>query len=131
MSSRSFAPIYRCIWGDIKFEGLAPLDKYVFLYLLSHPSMTPAGTIELSQKQALLHTALEQDKFEAAITSLKANNMIMVSDITSEVVIVNYAKHNWRSGLHNQAKAVANCLSRVKDEELKAFLQKKIEEVWR
>ena len=110
--------IYRNIsttfWSDSlvddKFE---PMEKFVFLYLLSNPHTNLAGCYEIGLKQMAYETGLSKENIKEILSALDHDYEVIAYDYaTQEVLIFNWYKYNW-----------------TKSEKFKAALMKEIEAI--
>ena len=125
-----YSRIYRSIWSDRKFEALAPNEKYVFLWVLTHPRITPSGVIELSLPQAELMLGLERDAIIASLKELTASGMVQLDEETLEVVIINHDKYHWRQGLTTQGKAVVKDIESIQSASIRTFVISRANYYW-
>lgn len=111
-------------WTDSKVDDFTPEDKYFMLYLLTNPFTTQLGIYELSVKQAAFQMGYSTEAVLALIERFQNKyGMILYSQKTGEVAILNYLRHSIVKG----GKPVEDCIRKdirnIKDKSLiaKAF----------
>ena len=111
-------------WTDSKVDDFTPEDKYFMLYLLTNPFTTQLGIYELSVKQAAFQMGYSAEAVLALIERFQNKyGMILYSQKTGEVAILNYLRHSIVKG----GKPVEDCIRKeirnIKDKSLiaKAF----------
>ena len=57
------------LWGNARFSSLPPYSKLLYLYLVTHPSITTLGVLELSKDRIVLDLGL--DNFEQCVEYIK------------------------------------------------------------
>lgn len=93
--------VYRNIstafWSDsLVDEKFEPMEKFVFLYLLSNPHTNLCGCYELGLKQMAYETGLERDHVKGILSVLEQDHQVISYDYaTQEVLIFNWYKYNW------------------------------------
>ena len=98
-----FMAIYRNIqmafWSDTKIaDDFTAKDKYLYLYLLTNPHTNLCGCYEISISQIALETSLDKKEIKNIIARLQdIHKVILFSNDTKEVLIINYYKYNWTS----------------------------------
>lgn len=93
--------IYRTIqlsfWTDSKVvDDFTPEDRYFYLYLMTNPHTTLSGCYEVSIRQIASETGYSKDVVERLLDRMESiHQVIMVSDETKEILILNWWKYNW------------------------------------
>lgn len=91
-----YQQVYRKFWTDIKVqEHMSPNDRYMFIYLLTNPLCNILGCYEIGFKHIEIETGLTHDEAVAAVNNLVDLHIIDYCFDCNEVLIFNYAKHNW------------------------------------
>ena len=112
--------IYRNIqmtfWTDPKVQDdFTPEDRYFYLYLLTNPHTNLVGCYEISFKQMSDETGYTKDTVERLVKRLsETHNVIRYSNITKELLLINWHKHNWTQS-EKQHIAIASQASKIKD----------------
>lgn len=111
-------------WTDSKVDDFTPEDKYFMLYLLTNPFTTQLGIYELSVKQAAFQMGYSNEAVLALIERFQNKyGMILYSQKTGEVAILNYLRHSIVKGGKPVEDCIKKDLKNVKDKTLiaKAF----------
>jgi hypothetical protein len=78
-------------WDDDYIAELPPLEKLLFLYLLTCPATNIAGVYELTRRLMLFHTGLTSEQIDAALARFKANTKVLYVD--NYIIMVNHLKN--------------------------------------
>ena len=66
------------LWGNARFASLLPISKLLYLYLISHPSITTLGVLELERDRIRLDLKITEDGvYSKALLSLRDNGFIV------------------------------------------------------
>lgn len=49
------------LWGSARFASLSPHSKLLYLYLVSHPSISTLGILELGRERAMLDVGIREE----------------------------------------------------------------------
>jgi hypothetical protein len=103
-------------WTDSKVDDeFTPEDKYFFLYLLTNPHTNICGCYEISMRQMERETGYNADTIQRLINRMQnIHRVIMYSDLTKEILIVNWSRYNW-SESDKLKKAVINVAKYIKN----------------
>lgn len=119
--------IYRNIqmafWSDTKIaDDFTAKDKYLYLYLLTNPHTNLCGCYEISMSQIALETSLDKKEIKNIIARLQdIHKVILFSNDTKEVLIINYHKYNWTSSEKFRIPLQKE-IQNIKNEGFKAYL---------
>ncbi len=106
-------------WTDSKVDDFTPEDKYFMLYLLTNPFTTQLGIYELSVKQAAFQMGYSNEAVLALIERFQNKyGMILYSQKTGEVAILNYLRHSIVKGGKPVEDCIRKDLKNVKDKTL-------------
>lgn len=112
------------MWNDSRFEEFTMAAKYVFVYLLTTPVASLCGCYEIGSRRVSVDTGLDRESVDDAFQELETAGVIDADYSTHEIMLVNWAKHNWnRSPKLN--KPLADSIERVKSLRLKRILVEK------
>ena len=78
-------------WDDDYIAELPPLEKLLFLYLLTCPSTNIAGIYELTRRLMLFHTGLTYEQIDAALARFKTDGKVIYVD--NYIIMVNHLKN--------------------------------------
>ena len=82
------------IWSDAKFMALPELSKFVFLFLLTHPSLTAIGGMRASVPGLAAELRMEPKKFTHAFNELQPLGMLAYDGDAPLLVITNFLRYN-------------------------------------
>ena len=78
-------------WDDTYVVGLDPLEKLLFLYLLTSPHSNISGVYEVSKRALVYHTGLSEESLTVMLQRLERDGKILY--LNSWVAIKNFIKH--------------------------------------
>ena len=78
-------------WDDDYIAELPPIEKLLFLYLLTCPATNIAGIYEITRRLMLFHTGLTSEQIDAALGRFKADNKVLYVD--NYIIMVNHLKN--------------------------------------
>lgn len=78
-------------WTDSYISNLDPIEKLLFVYLLTNPLCNIAGIYEIQLRRIAFDTGIDKDMLEKLISRLVEDGKLLVID--DWVVIINHAKH--------------------------------------
>lgn len=78
-------------WKDGFVIDLDPIEKLMFLYLLTNPSTTLAGCYEMSPRQAAFDTGIDKDMVIKILERFEAAGKLVYKD--GWIVLLNFLKH--------------------------------------
>lgn len=110
-------------WSDTKIaDDFTAKDKYLYLYLLTNPHTNLCGCYEISMSQIALETSLDKKEIKNIIARLQdIHKVILFSNDTKEVLIINYHKYNWTSSEKFRIPLQKE-IQNIKNEGFKAYL---------
>ena len=108
--------IHLSFWTDPKVQDdFTPEDRYFYLYLLTNPHTNLVGCYEISFKQMSDETGYTKDCIERLVKRLsETHNVIRYSNITKELLIINWHKYNWTLSQKHKM-AITSQASKIKD----------------
>jgi len=86
---------YIGFWDDDDMLELSADERYVYLYLITHPKGTMCGIFEFSMKLAEFHLKINVQRIAKALEALVKYGKIVYDASTKEVCIVNFMRHNF------------------------------------
>ena len=94
----SYRNLQMSFWTDAKIlDTFSPMQKYMYLYLLTNPHTSLCGCYEISFTTAALETGLSRTDVKKHIKSLIEKGVIDYSEDTNEVLVLHWHKYNWTS----------------------------------
>lgn len=119
--------IYRNIqmsfWTDTKIvDDFTPAQKLLYLYLMTNPHTNLCGCYEISFKQVVNETGLTYKQIKDAFKALQEDHKVIIySEDTKEVLIVNWSKYNWTAS-EKYRKPLEKEIVSVKDTVFRQYL---------
>lgn len=105
-------------WDDSYIIELSPLEKYLFLYLLTNSSTNLAGVYEITLKKIAFDTGLEKKEIEKIFKKLSEDKKIIYMD--GYLIIKNFLKN--QSFNNSMIKNVEKTINRLPPNIKKTFL---------
>jgi len=78
-------------WSDSYIANLDPIEKLLFVYLLTNPLCNIAGIYEIQLRRIAFDTGIDKDMLEKLFSRLEKDGKLIVID--DWIVIVNHIKH--------------------------------------
>lgn len=102
-------------WDDSYIIELDPIEKLLFLYLLTNPCTDIAGAYEISLRRMALDTGIERDMVEKILKRFAKAGKIIYKD--GWILVVNWVKNQSSnpSVAAGVARSVSNCPDWIKD----------------
>jgi len=125
--------IYRNIsmnfWTDSKIvDDFTPEDRYIYIYCLTGPHSNLCGCYEVSIKQIANETGYSTDTVGQLLRRLNESlNVIRYSSETKELLVLNWARHNW-SGSEKLDKRLLEEIRNIKCDTFREYLADKYNE---
>lgn len=93
--AREQANINTAIWGDRDWRQLTSPAKYLYMLLLTHPSITYAGVVDWRPaKLSLLSPDTTKEGLEDASMELQRARFVFIDHESEEVLIRSYLRHD-------------------------------------
>jgi hypothetical protein len=96
------------IWNDARFRSLSDEAQLLFLFLLTHPQMTPLGAIRATIPGLAAERGWSEKGFREAFLEVSAKGMAKASEEASMIWLPKFLRHNppenpnvvksWRGG---------------------------------
>lgn len=100
--AREVANVQVSLWGNPEWKGLGVVEQWLYLHLMSHPTLSYAGVVTwLPKRFAASSAGLTVEQVEAAAAGLQAARFVFVDDETDEILIRSFLRHD---GLLKQPK---------------------------
>lgn len=112
-----FRMVQQSFWTDPKvIEDFTPEDKLFFLYLMTNPATTQIGIYSITKKQMAYELGYSPEVVAALLVRFETHHEIIKYDQTNrELFIINWGKHNYRSGGKPVEDLVRSELSEIKN----------------
>ena len=82
------------IWNDEKFASLSHEGQRMFLFVLTHPSMTSLGAFRISREGMAAELGLDDKEFAQPFTELLQKGLVMYDERVFLVFAPNFLKYN-------------------------------------
>lgn len=102
------------IWDDEKFRSWSRDGKLVFLFLLTHPSMTSIGGMRTTMAGLAAEIGMTEKEWREALSEPLRNGCVMVSEPDHYLYLPNFLRYNPPENL-NVAKGWANAMNSLPD----------------
>lgn len=124
MSKAKLRSVNTHFWTDGFIIDLDPTEKLLFLYLLTNPLANIAGCYEISLRQIVFDTGIEQSRVTAILTKFETARKMMYRD--GWILIVNFLKNqnlntNMQKGVDTILDASPGWVRETLSNPLKAF----------
>lgn len=125
--ARDHARIKVSIWGDTDWRMLSSDSQWLYLYLLSSPTLNYAGVADWRPRRIAAMTGDgDSDYIEQAAYGLEQCGFIVVDRDTEEVAIRTFVKHDGLIGKPNVAIAFCKAWQSTASLEIRAVIAQEI-----
>lgn len=128
--ARDYGRIRLDIWADEDWRDLPSLPQWLYLHLLSSPSLNFCGVTDWRPARiAALAAELGPDDVEYAAAWLEAGEFIVVDRSTEEVLVRSWIKHDGLLSSPNMAKAMVKAHAAIGSGILRAVIVDQLERI--
>lgn len=128
--ARDYGRIRLDIWADEDWRDLPSLPQWLYLHLLSSPSLNFCGVTDWRPARvAALAAELNADDVEYAAAWLEAGEFIVVDRATEEVLVRSWIKHDGLLSSPNMAKAMVKAHAAIGSGILRAVIVDQLERI--
>jgi hypothetical protein len=121
--ARSYAKVYRDIWGDRDFTSQPAAVQYLYLFLLSQPNLNAAGVLPLTiRRWASVAGRGKPENIEADLASLEARKYVLMDYDTEELLVRTYIRNDGLWRIPNTLYAVVRDAERTVSSTLRSAL---------
>tara|TARA_R110000868_G_scaffold98675_1_gene271632 strand:- start:233 stop:838 length:606 start_codon:yes stop_codon:yes gene_type:complete len=113
----TYRKLHTTFWTDPFVENLTQEQKLFYLYLITNTKTKQSGIYEITKRYMAFETGFSIKEITELITHFVNDGKILYSEITNEIAIVNWVKHNF-SFSHSVLKCIETDLYEVKDKQL-------------
>lgn len=100
--AREVANVQTAIWGSPDWKQLRIEEQWLYLHLLSHPSLTYAGVVDWFPKRiAAAGVGVNAEQIVEIARNLESQRFVFISDETDEILVRSFLRHD---GLLKQPK---------------------------
>ena len=116
------------MWNDPQvFDNFTRTDIDTWLYLITSPNTLLCGIVQGSLKMMAMQCKMDKEEFMEGINRLEnVHKMIKFNESESEILIINWHKHNWTTS-DRLKTSVIKSLSSVKTKEFVDYVIKTLE----
>jgi hypothetical protein len=100
--ARSYAKLHVHAWSDPEWVALDPLDKLVYLFLLSQPKMRSCGVVDMQARRWAPRLNISPESLAESLSRLVDLDYIALDLDTDELAVRTFVKHdagdtkNWK-----------------------------------
>lgn len=94
MEPKKYRKISTHIWNDEKFRDLSNEAKFIFLFVLTHPTMTSLGALRGNIPGLAFELGMEMEAFQKAFQEVIKKGMLEYDPKCSFLWCPNFLKHN-------------------------------------
>lgn len=117
--ARDHARLLVSIWTDEDFTGLTSGQQLTYLSLISSPDLSWCGVLPLlPQRLALLSADATERKVRANLAALEDGRFIVTDEVTAEILVRSYVRHDNLLRQPNVVKAMVKALQKVHSDKL-------------
>ena len=110
----TFRKVHVTFWNDSFVESLLPMQKFLFLYLLTNARTTQCGIYEITPRQIAYDTGIAQEEVINQLQFFQKSDKIRFSASTNEIALKNWNKYNSSASVTVKSCVDAE-LKKVKD----------------
>lgn len=93
--AREVANVQTSLWGNPEWKGLGVVEQWLYLHLMSHPTLSYAGVADwLPKRFAASSAGLTAEQVVAAAMKLQEARFVYVSEATDEILIRSFLRHD-------------------------------------
>lgn len=118
--ARDHARIYVEIWDDPDFVALESDPQLAYLKLISHKDLSWCGVADYVPSRFTKRTrGLTERRFKAALATLRAGRFVLIDEVTAEILVRSYVRHDGLLKQPNVSKAMVKAVHRIHSDDLK------------
>lgn len=121
--AREIANVQTSLWGNPEWKGLGVIEQWLYLHLMSHPTLSYAGVADWVPKRlAASSSGLTVDRVVTAAIRLQDARFVYIAEATDEILIRSFLRHD---GLLKQPKlsvSMVNAFSAIASLEIQKIV---------
>ena len=128
--AREFAKVYMSIWGNPDFTRLSVGAQRLYMFLISQPDLSRAGTITLAFNRWLSRVVgYSREELLADLSELAQTRFVVVDEGTEELLVRSYIRNDdgWKSP--NIMISVSAAARQVMSETLRAVIRQEVAKI--
>lgn len=112
--ARDHARVRVSIWDDPDFLALRAAEQHVYLALMSNKGLSRCGVIDyIPSRFEHLAADLTTSRFRAAVKGLRNARFLVLDELTQELLVRSYVRHDGVFDRVNMGKAVGSAFEAV------------------
>ena len=115
-----FKQVHMKFWQNDFVLGLTAEERYFYIYLITNSMTNQCGIFKFNRRLAELETGYSADKIEKYLETFQVHGKVVISETTTEIILVNWFKHNFK----NNKKSILLINKELKEVKDKALLKK-------
>lgn len=122
--SREFGKLYMTMWADRDFTSLTPGAQRLYVFLLSQPDLSRAGTVTMALRRWSRSAAgMSPESVVSDLEELARGGFVVVDEYEEEVLVRSYIRNDegWKSP--NIMKSIRSAAQNVLSETLRAVIR--------
>ena len=128
--AREFAKVYMSIWGNPDFTRLSVGAQRLYMFLISQPDLSRAGTITLAFNRWLSRVMdYSREELLSDLAELASTRFVVVDESTEELLVRSYIRNDdgWKSP--NIMISVSAAARQVMSETLRAVIRQEVAKI--
>ena len=128
--AREFAKVYMSIWGNPDFTKLSVGAQRLYMFLISQPDLSRAGTITLAFNRWLSRVMdYSREELLSDLAELASTRFVVVDESTEELLVRSYIRNDdgWKSP--NIMISVSAAARQVMSETLRAVIRQEVAKI--
>ena len=128
--AREFAKVYMSIWGNPDFTKLSVGAQRLYVFLISQPDLSRAGTITLAFNRWLSRVMdYSREELLSDLAELASTRFVVVDESTEELLVRSYIRNDdgWKSP--NIMISVSAAARQVMSETLRAVIRQEVAKI--
>lgn len=120
--AREFAQIKLAIWADDDWRDLSPLARYLYLTLLTSPSLSHCGVADWRPARIAALNGMDVDSIEESGAELVGSLHLVIDDESEEVLIRSFVRNDGLMKQPKMAVAMASAHAAVASKEIRGVI---------
>lgn len=130
--ARDHARVQTAIWRDEEFRLLSAQSQYVYLLLVSQPTLSYVGVMDWwPNRLAVLSKGTEEQDIYNAVKQLMDHRFVFLDTDTSEILVRSYVRHDGVMLRKNMGKAMGRALEKVVSLDIRKLVLNELARLYR
>ena len=113
----TFKQVHNKFWQNDFVLGLTAEERYFYIYLITNSMTNQCGIFKFNRRLAELETGYNAEQIEKYLVRFQDYGKVVISSTTTEVMLVNWFKHNFKSN-KKEIALINKELKDIKDKDL-------------